>query len=230
MTTLITCVVPVGPRQDHCRYLANCLESVKKQTVETNLVLVDDMHSIRAHCPTMTGYLQTEDSFIWTSPWRLGVAHAFNMGVALARTELCLLLGADDELDPRACERAIDFIRQEKPELAQRTYYALPVQYMHTEQIQFEPCGAAVVSKRLWNQTGGFPPESASGAPDAAFLSQIWNSDYFRIQGVGDMPLYYYRSHDLSDTAGRGPWQGVILATRDLLTQQFKQPEWGRYA
>jgi len=165
---------------------------------------------------------------VWRSPWRLGIPHAFNFGVALAPTEWVAMLGADDTMEPDAIERALHYIRQDDPHVQANTYYGFPVRYMDTGEEQSVPCGEAVVSKTLWKRTGGFPVESASGACDAAFLSSIWNSDEFKITMLGARPLVNYRRHADTDTASRGNWQGVILETRNLLTP-LRKPEWGRY-
>lgn len=244
---MITIAIPVGPHPSHQQWLGEAIASVQSQTVPCNILVIDDMAGL--HCdepdwdfgrspsaprtgygPTLADLHDYPDVKVWRSPWRLGVGHAFNFGVALARDEEVLMLGADDTLEPDAIECYLAFAAQDPPELRARTYYGLPVRYMHSGYVQFEPCNAAIVSKALWRATGGFPVESASGAPDAAFLSQIWNSGRFRICAVGDRPLYNYRSHANTDTASRGPWQGVILETRNLLTELFKpDPVWGRY-
>jgi len=41
-------------------------------------------------------------------------------------------------------------------------------------------------------------------------------------------PLYRYRTHPETDTARRGPWQRVILETRNLVTDLWERPTWGR--
>lgn len=217
---MISVAIPVGPSPDACRFLDEAIASVKAQTVPVNLLLLDDMHGLDPK--------YWESAEIWRSPWRLGVAHAFNFGVALAPDDEVLLLGADDTLEPDAVAAYFECSSWDAPEVRDRTYYSLPVRYMDTGEVQFEPCGAAVVSKQLWRLTGGFPTQSASGASDAAFLSSIWNSHEFMIKSVAERPLYNYRRWEGTDTAGLGSWQGVILETRGLLTP-LQKPNWGRY-
>lgn len=218
---MISVAIPVGPSPDACRFLDEAIASVKAQTVLCNIILIDDMHGLD------TKY--EEIATIYRSPWRLGVAHAFNFGVALAPDDEVVLLGADDTLEPDAVAAYLECSGYDHPEVGFRTYYSLPVRYMDTGEVQFAACGAAVVSKQLWKMTGGFPPQSASGASDAAFLSSIWNSNEFMIKSVAQRPLYNYRRWEGTDTATLGPWQGVILETRGLLTP-LKKPVWGRYA
>lgn len=237
---MITVAIPVGPSPDACRFLDEAIASVKTQTVLCNIILIDDMHGLD-FSGTHTfisddGVYHVDDldhrfggCRIWRSPWRLGVAHAFNFGVALAPDDEVLLLGADDTLEPDAVAAYLECSGYDHPEVGFRTYYSLPVRYMDTGEVQFAACGAAVVSKQLWRMTGGFPVQSASGASDAAFLSSIWNSNEFMIKSVAQRPLYNYRRWEGTDTATLGPWQGVILETRGLLTP-LKKPVWGRYA
>lgn len=224
---MITVAIPVGPNPKACRWLDEAIGSVLAQSTPCNLLILDDMHGVGdPHCPA----INWNRTRIWRSPWRLGVAHAFNFCVALAPDDEVLMLGADDTLEPDAVEVYMKASSWDSPEVRDHTYYSLPVRYMVDDHVQFEPCNAAVVSKGLWRSTGGFPVESASGAPDAAFLSQIWNSTTFMIKSIADRPLYNYRSHPDTDTASKGPWQGVILETRNLLTELFTPyPHWGRY-
>lgn len=220
----ITVVIPVGPHPEHREWLAEAVGSVRSQShKDTRLLIVDDMAGIP------DGY---EGATVWRAPWRLGVPHAFNMGVALADTEVVFMLGADDLLEEDCiaeCARAYD----EAGEAAAKSYFYVGVHYMMPGGgDQYVPCNAAAVSKTLWRSTGGFPPESASGACDAAFVSQFWNRpEVVQMRCVnGSRTLYNYRVHNNTDTASRGSWQGVIMETRHRLTEEWKPPRWGRYA
>lgn len=240
--TDVTVVIPVGPSPHACRFLDEALRSVYVQTVFADVLLVDDMHGMShpfegnptPECARLHNFALDYRQFVrdsvslWRSPWRLGIPHAFNFGVALAPTEWVAMLGADDTMEPDAIEQALHRIRQDPPDVQSNTYYGFPVRYMDTGEEQSVPCGEAVVSKTFWRRTGGFPVESASGACDAAFLSSIWNSDEFHISMIGNRPLVNYRRHADTDTAGRSNWQSVILETRNLLTP-LRKPEWGRY-
>lgn len=234
----ITVVIPVGPEEDACRWLEEAFASLHAQTVlPDEVVLIDDMHDLPhdfdkhgdPHSNKFVGLGKFKVT-LWLAPWRLGVAHAFNMGVGIARNECVVLLGADDTLEPTALEACA--LEYEKTAENQRgsSYYALSVRYTDTDEVQTIPCGAAMVTKSLWRITGGFPPETASGASDAALISMFWNRrDVMQLVPVGRPGLYNYRRHDRTDTSQRGPWQGVILSSRDLLTQLWTPPRWGRY-
>lgn len=237
----LTVAIPVGPNRHHCEFLQETLESVAAQTVPPQVLIVDDMHgiahpfddpapacSVLHYLPEQHKQFVRDNVEVYRAPWRLGIPCAFNFGVALAHTELVLMLGADDTLEPDAVERILEDVNADGAFTT--TYYGLPLRYMDTGEEQYVACNMAVVSKTFWRLTGGFPPESAVGACDAAFLSSIWNSDTFRIRIVGDKPLANYRRHSATDTATRPvAWQGPILAVRDLLTP-LASPDWGRYS
>lgn len=211
MTEPITVVIPVGPSEANRRWLPEAIDSVYRQTVMARLVLAIDYGG-----PTVIADLRYED-LLWRAPWRSGVAHMFNFGVGIARTELVFMLGSDDYLEPDCLEQCIAaYLRNGRRD----AYYYVGVHYLDGQGEQTLPCGAAMVTKGLWEQTGGFPPEVATGASDAAFISMclVHRPDAL-IPVNPDKSLYNYRTHSGSDTSQRGPWQGIILETRDLLTR-----------
>jgi len=219
---MITVVIPVGPFLANKRWLEEALDSVKTQTRKPDeILIIDDMADL-------------SDIYIggctyWKSPWRLGVAHAFNFGVALAKNELVFLLGSDDYMEPRCLELCIE---EWKTNQKQDGYYYVGVQYLDDREFnkQDVPCGAAMVTKNTWRKTGGFAVESAVGTSDANFVSQMMIHKAVPLIKVANGEiLYNYRPHPESDTAYKQPWQGVILQTRDLLTAQWQKPNWGRY-
>lgn len=218
----ITVAIPVGPERHHADYLEEALASVRAQTVPAEILLIDDMHGL----PDRT--IGSWDCGLWRAPWRLGVGSAFNMGVALARTELVFLLGADDTMEPQCLEQAVSTWEQNG---RQPAYYYAGVRYMDTGESQTVPCGEAMVTKKFWKMCGGFPIESAVGAPDAALISILMVHFGRHLIPIADgQPLVNYRRHANTDTATRPvSWQGPILATRDILTRTFKAPAWGRY-
>lgn len=221
----MTVVIPVGPSLNACRWIGETLESVADQTEDVNILLIDDMHGIREH-KCVSSY-QVADSSIWKAPWRLGVAHAFNFGVALAPTELVIMLGADDTLEPTAAAHALRAWDQHGID----AYYYFGVRYMDTGEEQTLACGEAMVSKGLWRKTGGFPVESEVGACDAALISiMMVHFPELLVPIANGKPLVNYRRHADTDTASRGEWQGPILIARHLLTKNFVKPDWGRYA
>ena len=221
----ITVAIPVGPYPANQRWLPSCLESIQQQTRQPDeVLLVCDM----AGLPQGMNHQQSYPIRTWCSPWRLGVAHAFNFGVALAEFDLIFLMGSDDKLLPQCLEFCLrSYEKSQKPD---ETYFAVPIKYSDGREDQYAPCNAAMVSKALWKRCGGFPVESSSGAPDAALISIFMkHPEAGRFEIVdGNRPLYWYRVHEETDTAQRYSWQGVILSTRDILTQQWKAPIWNQ--
>lgn len=232
----ISVVVPVGPEQHHRRYLEECLLSVSRQTrLPNEVLLVDDMAGMPAGLDHSNGY----PTRTWRAPWRLGVAAAFNCGVALAEQELVLMLGADDWLEPECLEACLEaYKKQGEDPLG---YYYLSVRY-HAEAdssipqglddgVQTVPCNAAMVTKKLWDSTGGFPPE-ASTAPDAAFVSVLLvHEKAGKLIPVEEgKPLYNYRVWGGTDTRKHSLWTDSFVRTRHLITQYWEPPAWGRYS
>lgn len=219
----VSVVIPVGPYPANQRWLDEAVLSVSNQTWSryqgggVNLVLVDDMAGIDGHMvPHDLPYV------IERCKWYMGVAHAFNIGVAVAPSELVFMLGSDDWLEPDCIERCVE-------EYAHRhgdpyAYYYVGVRYSDNQETQDLACHAAMVSKALWRRTGGLPLQAASGASDAALLS-IMYGNYPRAGRVWKVaegkPLYNYRRHQETDTASKSTWQGVILETRNLVTLEW---------
>lgn len=226
---MTTVVIPVGPKVSNSWWLRDCLQSVAAQTMPATEVFLLDDHGPDSRYPNITPLARWSYDFpslplrFWVAPWRMGVAHIFNIGVALASYPNVFMLGSDDTLEPQCLELCMEEARKQRND--ELGYYSVGVRYMDTGEVQTAPCHAALVTKALWQHTGGFPVEASSGAPDAALLSILFGhgSRAGRIYPVAEgRPLYNYRRHAETDTAGRGPWQGVILATRDLVTQLWR--------
>lgn len=221
---MITVLIPVGPNLSNRRWLDECIASVQAQTVSVNeILLVDDSGDPLRHLDReYTDY----NINVWKSPWNLGVAHAFNCGVGVAKNKLVFMLGSDDTLEPSCVQECVEaHAHVQQDDLA---YYYVGVRYMDNGEEQTLPCNAAMITKPLWRMLGGFPVASASGAPDAALVSIMLRHypNAGRLRPVRDgKTLYNYRRHGESDTASKGPWQGVILQTRDLVTAQWVAQE-----
>lgn len=220
----VSVVLPVGPNPSNRRWLDQAVLSVSDQTWAKrgdggiNLVLIDDM----AELGPINFVPSNLSVSVWRAPWYMGVAHAFNVGVALAPSELVFMLGSDDWLEPECIEKCVEaFEERHNDPLG---YYYVGVRYSDTGETQTVPCHAAMVTRALWRRTGGFPIQSASGACDAAFLSILMGNypKAGRHWPVADgAPLYNYRRHNDTDTASKASWQGVILETRNLVTREW---------
>lgn len=217
----------MGPYPENVKWLAECIESVRQQTFHpVCIVIINDMCN-----PAKIDHALNTDNDdpmifrVHKYPWRLGVAHAFNFGVMVAPTECVFMLGSDDTLEPDCLERCMEAYDAEKEFPG---YYWVPVRYMDDGLVQALPCNAAMVTKSLWKRTGGFPVEAVT-APDAALVSiMLRHPEAGTLIKVGDKPLYNYRRHPGTDTARHGAWLDITTRTRDLLTQEWKTPQWTR--
>lgn len=223
-------VVPIGPSKIHLKWLDECFASIYAQTRPADeLIIVDDMaHKewVNYLEPFKEQFTQTKVVFV-QNPWLMGVAASFNIGIAYSNSDLTFMLGGDDKLLPTCMQQIEWAYNMAKDPLG---YYYVDVVYDNGEQ-QNLPCHAAAVSKKLWNHTGGFAPETAIGAPDAAFVSTLLGAKgraghLIRVAGG---PQYWVRRHADQDTAKRGPYQGAILAVRNILTANWVPANWGRY-
>lgn len=235
MSTNITVGIPVGPEPRHIRYLKECLDSIYAQTRRPDeIFVVNDMNALTTkELAKLVPENASRIPYMYRAPWKLGIAHAFNFCVALAGTDFVIMLGADDTLEPDVIEQCLDAIdRVENPDM---TYYWFGIKYSDGREDQFVPCNGAMVSKNLWKMTGGFPTESAVGAPDTMYISTFGYGRRFpnlvKFECVNrDRPLYNYRVRKNSDTNKKvGTWQVPIMHTRDVLTDTYELPNWGRY-
>jgi glycosyltransferase involved in cell wall biosynthesis len=219
----ITVAIPIGPYPHNTRWVDEAIDSALAQVPEPReVLLIDDMSDYNVHHRSETVKITH-----WRSPWRLGVAHAFNFCVAVAQEQHVLMLGSDDRLMPRCLESCVRTLQQNHWKDA---YYWLGIRFSDGRPDQQIPVNAAVTTKRFWQLTGGFPVETASGAPDAHFRRLL----HVHFQGsmipiANGAPLYWYRAHEEIYTATRPQWWGVIQQTSDVLMGTWEPPRWGRY-
>lgn len=225
---MISVIVPVGPSESDKKWLDQCITSIEPQLRGTDeIVLVDDMANIPfSYCSTRTR--------IHKNDWLLGCASSWNVGISIAYNEWCLMMGADDWLAPDAIQKAVETLTKINDVYG---YYHYTIQYFDEEtqklqDIQDLPCNAAIVNKKLWQYTGGFPPECSVGAPDSIFISILLKNKgkagnlLYINKGT---PLYFVRRHKDQDTQKRGSYQGIIFDIRNIVTANWKPVRWGRY-
>jgi len=221
--TTIGVVIPVGPEEHHKTWLDECLESVQQQTHKAHrIVVVDDMAALD------TAILNQYRVTHWKAPWRLGVAGAFNVGVAVAHQngcDLALMLGADDRIEPE-CLAAL--ARTYEHEGGRDGYYWLNLAYSDGRE-QALPCNAAAVTPGLWRRTGGFPPQAGVGAPDAILINLMLQKFPKMLIGVGGGVYYWHRVHDKQETLVEIPRGWPYGVVRTIHALHFKEPTWGRY-
>lgn len=231
--TRIAVVVPVGPEEHHARWLDECFASVGAQTRQPDaLVLVDDMHGgLLAQYLLRSGLPFPEAVALYAPPWRLGVGGAFNAGVSLAHSvkecDLALMLGADDVLEPRVLENVVSTYEREE---RRDGYYWVDVIYADgTEQAL--PCNNAAVTAGFMRQTGGLPVDASSGAMDAALISAllVHRPEMLIRASGGEGGRFWSRQHPQQETARLNRYGAANAIIRDVFTQHFTPPQWGRY-
>lgn len=205
----ITVGIPVGPRESNRRWLDECLDSVRAQTVTPSEILVVDDG----------GQLELGDDItVFRTPWPSGVTIGFNYCVMGAKNDLVIMLGSDDSLYPRCVETCWDFWNTIKDP---HGYYILPLashDFENPGKVWFDPCNAAMVHKELWRLTGGFPVESSLGACDSwlTLLIQQNKGHSGTLRVVGEEPLYGYRGHLEDDSTIRTEWRPIMYSARDF--------------
>lgn len=222
----ITVVVPVGPQPEYKQYLAECFSSICEQMLsEDEIIVIDDRAGL-------------SDTFIkswgtkvrhYSNDWLLGCADSWNRGVALAKNDLCLLMGSDDRLYPDC----LDEIRE-----AYLAYNYLDAWYNLTIDITDGPDAgihsvfnnAAAATRGLWRYLGGFPP-SGFAAPDALAISILMvHAPERLIQVKEGTPLYWCRHHNAQDTPRQaGAFNQQVIDIRNIETARFvPNPDWAR--
>lgn len=241
-------MIPVGPSQANKQWLDECINSAIAANAD-EILLMDDgaqlekwnrdkliVHEMRLSRTDnwFPASYQTE-LVLWNTlsvyklPWRTGISHAFNYGVALARNECVFLLGSDDTLEPNCLERCWEAYEKTG---RKDGYYSVPVRYMSTGELQTIPCNAAMVTKGFWKMTGGFPIETAIGRGDNALLSICMNRPELPVYWVGhitghdDEPLYNYREHPGQWTPYASSYAEELISIINKLTANWQPPDW----
>jgi len=232
----ITVAIPVGPHATDQQWLDKGLESVRLQTRQPDeVLLIDDMAGLPQD---ITDRGQPYPIRIWRSPWRLGVATAFNVGVALANNDLVFLLADDDWMEPECLEACLaEYERRDDPlgfyHVTIRIDIAEGYVYKHKlldPPVYARPGTAAMVTKQLWRHTGGYPLESGM-APVETFI-QLLLSD----KGAGHLypvrrgeVLYHGLAHSGQASEHYPSWRRIAVLNRLRLLQEWEPANWGRY-
>lgn len=183
----ITIIVPVGPKPSHKHWLNEAVQSVREQMSPTDeAILIDNGADVEAEHPFE----------IWRFPHPMGLVAGFNAGVALAKNNLVLMLGSDDYLLPGCLDSLRDAYREHRDD---EGWYYLGVQYSDGD-IQNTACHASMVTKKLWEKTGGFPLMSVAGMADHVFISLLLMHGLCNFYKVSEKPLYFYRQHPDTET------------------------------
>lgn len=222
-------ILPVGPSKTNKKWLPEALVSIAVQKLlPAEIILVDDGADLlwRDISPHVRGV----HVCLHRNVWQLGCADSWNIGIALARTDLCFMMGSDDWLEPECLEACYEEYSRVQED---RAYYWVTLRYVSDGaeipyEIEENPCNAAMVSKSFWKFLGGFPIEAGLGAPDALVLSVMigkWpQAGNIRAVKKGT-PLYNVRMHPGRETARTGRYYNEIISVRDIYTREWQPHE-----
>jgi len=189
MSLPISIVVPIGPEPHQRAHVGECLESVYSQTqLPSEIVIVE---SIEADYPNPRVEIELN---MWIGPRVRTIAEAFNLGVWWAKNELVFLLGSDDKLMPRCLELCYVAYKFFGDPLG---WYSVGVEYSNGFT-QNTPCLAAMVTRALWNKSGGLKRDfSPYPACEIEFISRmiLAKGELGATYRVSDEVLYYHRIH-----------------------------------
>lgn len=237
--TEISVVIPVGPNPIYLNWLAECIESAAQQTHKPlEIIIVDDGANIEIEkFVSYPLYLEPEkgkvvtkllrndaeeqnpDIVYYQTAWNVGVADAFNFGIALSSAELVFMLGSDDKMMPTCLEEVVREYEKQKV----KGWYNVTI-ITSGGEVMTLPNNTAAVHKDLWKWTGGFPPSAGVGAPDALLLSILLRHAPYKILQVKEgTPLCWLREHEHQDTRrNAGFFHGEVISIRDKETTRFK--------
>jgi glycosyltransferase involved in cell wall biosynthesis len=240
--TNISVVIPVGPNPIYLDWLPDCIMSVLQQTHKPlEIIIIDDgasltldsiiglfyavvpIHALERFNDKFTVCLENDNKTIlvrvYSPPWNVGVADAFNFGIALADSELVFMLGSDDKMMPTCLEEVVKEYEKQKV----KGWYNVTI-ITSGGEVMTLPNNTAAVHKDLWQWTGGFPPSAGVGAPDALLLSILLRHAPYKILQVKEgTPLCWLREHEHQDTRrNAGFFHGEVISIRDKETTRFK--------
>ncbi|MDR2526891.1 MAG: glycosyltransferase [Rickettsiales bacterium] len=120
MMPKISVIIPVFNAQEH---LKECLESVKKQTMEDiEIICIDDV-SIDNSFDILSQYSNSDDRFIIKRCKQLsGAAFARNIGLQTAKGEYIGFVDADDYIDPNFYDVLYKRAKENNADLVRTTY------------------------------------------------------------------------------------------------------------
>lgn len=214
---MITVVIPVGTSAHCTRYLQECLDSLKEQSMRpTEIILVDDM----AHLNKLKLDISGLNVIVHRNLWHSGQPHSVNYGIALSSNELIFMLNSDDKLKPWALEDCLSAWNKYKDELG---YYWCDVEYSDTGEYQRCATSAAMVTKTLWKHIGGYPIESSIGMPDTILISILLKhkaaGNLYHV--MSEKPPYWYRRHLESMTETTRKYKGIIQDLREIIINDW---------
>jgi hypothetical protein len=225
----ISTIIPVGPDPAYKLYLLDAIKSVVEQMeFGDEILVVDDMAHLNSEFFAAIPAPEGSTINYVRNDWLLGCDASWNIGVALARNELCILMGSDDLLLP-GCFAAL---REAYDQNDHRdAWYHFTIR-LDNGEVHSAFNNAAGVTKGLWKWIGGFPPSAGIGGPDALLISimMIHGSEKL-IQVKEGTPLYWVRQHAAQDTKRlASTFCQQVIDVRNIETARFvPNPGWALF-
>ena len=227
----VSVVIPV---RDHPEYLAESLASVFRQDYERVEIIVVDDGSTEDLSPALTPW---GDRIRVERQAPTGVAAARNRGVAVATAPVIAFHDADDLMEPIRISALMARLESDPslevvfgngicidsigtplgpvipPRQARRLVRrGLPLDELMRRSVVY--LQASLIRRRVVNELGGFPP-LAAGSDWWFFLRCALRAPIAYV----DAPLFRYRQHGASITAGRiRSAEGAVRVLRELAT------------
>lgn len=230
--TGISIIIPLGPNPIYKSLLKECLRSIGSQMkyrepIEEKVALdevifVDDAAhlELRDVCDDLPGHTYKKID----NGWLLGCAASWNIGISSARNEWCIMMGSDDTLLPGALDACREIINNKPDPLGWYNFTCLD---SDGEQYSWYN-NAAMVSRKLWAATGGFPITASLGAPDALLVSIMIAHFPDHLHKIKEgTSLYKVRIHpDQNGKQYAGVFNQQVIDVRNVETARWTKPEW----
>lgn len=227
----LTVVLPIGPTDNHTRWLPQCLDSLSAQTVHPFVQVVDDAPH-RGRSDTLRSLLSLRLDLPWNlhvNPWPLRDSGALNVGVGLTRTQFFFFLSCDDYLDPHCLEKCLDEYRKVKDPMG---FYWPSLDYIHVAdgnraELVRLPTVHAMIAVELWKRAGGIPPQGGLGLGDTFFMNVLMTHFTDRLHPVDNyVGLYKHRQYeDQTNNKDRVYIYPIELA-REIYLREWQPMTW----
>ncbi len=201
----------VVPAYNHAHYLAECIDSVLRQTYPAiELIVIDDGSTDG----TREMLAQYGNAFCWESQPNAGQSATLNRGWSMSRGELLGYLSADDVLHPDAIAQAVAAFEAHQAIVATYPDFALIDQHSNTVRLVAapdysrrdlvldlvcQPGPGALFRRTAWLRSGSWNPALRQN-PDLDFWMRLaLQGDFLRIPRA----LASFRVHEASQTYRR---------------------------
>ncbi len=238
MTPTVTAVIPCynqGP------FLADCLQSLRAQTVQTWRAIVLNDASTDGQTPAICDSFADDRVEVIHLPHNLGRALVRNVGIERCNTEAILNLDADDKLEPDYFARTIPLLLGERDIGVVYTDYrwfgvrdgalyrlfgvrdgrlkSKPFDLKRLYREQYIG-GGSLFRRSAWEKTRGYHADFTIGNEDYDFWLSLVEGG-FRGAYLAE-PLYCYRIHPQSWTATMAGGSDRIVRSREALLHHHR--------